>query len=184
MRNWSKLLPSPGSAMRLGPVGTLAHPLSVASARIEIMLILNFIMFLLLSFLRDRSRNNLHPAFRTLVHIRIITLRIGAVIPVKVLWLRVRLLYICRRLLLDDSRRCIVRIIVWIIRIVGSTAPPWPPPTPSRANPDPRAIIMTATIIVTAATIIVTATAIIVTATATRIVTATAIIVTATATMR
>jgi hypothetical protein len=123
-----------------------------------------------LSFIRRNGRrNNLQPALRTLLNIRIVALGIRTVIPVTLflfLWGR---LYIHRLLLLVDDRWCrivwigivwigivwigivwigIVWIgIVWIgivwIGIVWIT-----PGTPSRSNPDTSTIIVSRSVIV------------------------------------
>src|SRR4030042_5249986 len=112
--NCSNGFPCGGSTITLGPLGMVAHLISADSTRDKKMLV-PYLNISSLSFIRrNRRRNNLQPALRTLLNIGIVTLGIRTVIPVTLfifLWGR---LYIYRLLLLVDDRWCRIIWIVWI----------------------------------------------------------------------
>jgi hypothetical protein len=92
---------------------------------------------------RNRRRNNLQPALRTLLNIGIVPLGIRTVIPVTLFLLLWGRLYIYRLLLLVNDRW---RRIVWIVRIgIVRIAPPR---TPSRSDPDTSTIMVSRSVIV------------------------------------
>jgi hypothetical protein len=94
-----------GSTITLGPVGRVAHPPSTTRTSNKKTPLFSFIISSLLHVRRNRRRNDLHPAARTLLHIWIIALRIPAVIPIILLLLLRGRLDIYLRLLLDYRRR-------------------------------------------------------------------------------
>jgi hypothetical protein len=80
--NCSNGFPCGGSTITLGPLGIVAHPTNASSTKDKKMLLPYLNMFSLSFILRNRRRNNLQPALRTLLNIGIVTLGIRAIIPV------------------------------------------------------------------------------------------------------
>jgi hypothetical protein len=135
--------------MTLGPLGIVAHPTSMSNAiRDKKTLNLRFIILLFLLVWWARRRNNLQPPAGTAFYIRIVALGFPAEVPIIRLFFLLRgRLNISLRLLLV-SRCRIVRVrIVWIIRIIGCTPPPWVPP--SRTDPDASVEVVSVKISVT-----------------------------------
>jgi hypothetical protein len=137
--NCSNGFPSGGSTITLGPLGMVAHPTRASSTK-DVKMLLPYLNISSLSLIRrNRRRNNLQPALRTLFNIGIVPLGIRTVIPVILFLLLWGRFYIYRLLLLVDDRWCRIVWIVWIVRIgiVRIT----PPRTPSRSDPDTSTII-------------------------------------------
>jgi len=121
----------------------VAHPTRASSTK-DVKRLLPYLNISSLSLIRrNRRRNNLQPALRTLFNIGIVPLGIRTVIPVILFLLLWGRFYIYRLLLLVDDRWC---RIVWIVRIgiVRIT----PPRTPSRSDPDTSTIIVSRSVIV------------------------------------
>jgi hypothetical protein len=141
--NCSNGFPSGGSTMTLGPLGMVAHPTRASSTK-DVKMLLPYLNISSLSLIRrNRRRNNLQPALRTLLNIGIVPLGIRTVIPVILFLLLWGRFYIYRLLLLIDDRWC---RIVWIVRIGIFRITP--PRTPSRSDPDTSTIIVSGSVIV------------------------------------
>src|SRR5579862_209927 len=123
-RNWSKLLPVPGSTITLGPVGMLTQAPSSSNEPASATREMIGMAFILAS---ARLRGDPLPAGRAVLHVGVIRVRRGAVVPGPLHLL----LWRCRRELLlrglldvhrrgrRDGRRIVGRVVV---RRIGPVA--------------------------------------------------------------
>src|SRR5712671_4107781 len=117
-RNWSKLLPLPGSTITPGPLGILTQPPRSSAAPARTTSLVVFMESVL------RLRRDALPRRCAVLHVRIVSARIVAVVPRPggLLCLLLRLLDVRRRLLRGIGGR-VVRRIVGIRRVIRITVP-------------------------------------------------------------